>query len=181
MLRSNQKVAESENSKHDALEKEIRSKFGEAVIDVDRSYDNLVIVVAKPHARDVLAHLKNERNFDVLLDIAGVDCVELEHSRERFELEYILYATDNDHRVQIRVPVPESELSVDSVSDLWQSANWAEREAFEFFGFKFEGHPNLKRLLTHHEFDGHPLRKDYPILQGQWSTTTSDLEDDLYE
>jgi NADH:ubiquinone oxidoreductase subunit C len=174
-------MATSETAKHDALESEIRSRFGEAVLDVDRSYDNLVVVIAKTHAHDVLAYLKHERDFDLLLDIAGVDCVNLEHSRERFELEYILYATADDHRVQIRVPVPETELTVATVTDLWQSANWGEREAFEFFGFIFEGHPNLKRLLTHHEFEGHPLRKDDPILKGQWSTTTSDLETDLYE
>lgn len=174
-------MADKETAKHDSLEQELRSTFGDAVVGVDRSYGDLVVFVSKAKAHEVLAHLKNERNFDLLLDIAGVDCSRLEEKIERFELEYILYATGEDHRVRVRVHVPESDLSVDSVTDLWQSANWGEREAYEFFGFKFEGHPNLKRLLTHHQFEGHPLRKDYPVLKGQWCTTTSDLDAELNE
>ena len=61
------------------------------------------------------------------------------------------------------------------------SANWGEREAFEMYGFNFVGHPCLKRLLTHHEFVGHPLRKDYPVMQGQWCTSMSDLTDEMNE
>ncbi len=174
-------MATPEAAKHDELEKEIRSRFGDAVTGVDRSYDDLVFVVDKSRSHDVLAYLKNDRGFDLLLDIAGVDCLKLGGCAERFELEYILYATAKDHRVRVRVPVPENDLSVATATDLWQSANWGEREAFEFFGFKFEGHPNLKRLLTHHEFVGHPLRKDYYIFDGQWCSTTSDLHDEMNE
>jgi NADH-quinone oxidoreductase subunit C/D len=174
-------VTTPETAKHDELEKEMRSRFGDAVIGVDRSYDDLVFIVNKSGAHDIFVYLKNDCGFDMLVDIAGVDCLHLEGSAERFEIEYILYATAKDHRVRVRVRVPETDLSVDTVTDLWQSANWGEREAFEFFGFEFEGHPNLKRLLTHHEFEGHPLRKDYHIFEGQWCSTTSDLHDEMNE
>ena len=66
----------------------------------------------------------------------------------------------------MQIAVPELDMDVPTVTDLWKSANWGEREAFEMFGFNFVGHPCLKRLLTHHEFVGHPLRKDYPMHGG---------------
>jgi NADH:ubiquinone oxidoreductase subunit C len=173
-------VASSETPKHDALVEQVQSRFSDGVLGVDRSFGDLVVIVDKARAKEVLAFLK-DKGFDLLLDIAGVDCLELEDRRERFELEYILYATGADHRVRVRVPVPDGDLDVATCTDLWHSANWGEREAFEMFGFNFVGHPNLKRLLTHHEFKGHPLRKDYPVMQGQWCTTTSDLTSDLEE
>ena len=79
------------------------------------------------------------------------------------------------------VPVSELDMDVPTATDLWKSANWAEREAFEMFGFNFVGHLCLKRLLTHHEFVGHPLRKDYPLMGGQWCATTSDMTEELNE
>jgi NADH:ubiquinone oxidoreductase subunit C len=101
--------------------------------------------------------------------------------RERFELIYMLYSVPDDLRVRVEIAVPELEMDVPTVSDLWKSANWAEREAFEMFGFNFVGHPCQKRLLTHHEFVGFPLRKDYPIMGGQWCTSTSDMTEELNE
>ncbi len=105
----------------------------------------------------------------------------MDDAPERFELEYTLYSVEDDCRVRVRVRVPETDMDVPTASNLWQSANWAEREAFEMFGFNFVGHPCLKRLLTHHEFEGHPLRKDYPVMGGQWCTVTSDLTDEMNE
>jgi len=174
-------LANPETAKHDAIVDEVKSAFGAAVLDVDRSYDDLALVVEKSAAHHILAHLREARKCDLLLDIAGVDCMDLPESRERFELEYMLYSVANDVRVRVRVPVPEGDMDVPTATDLWQSANWAEREAYEMFGFNFVGHPCLKRLLTHHEFQGHPLRRDYPVMGGQWCTTTSDMTEDLEE
>jgi NADH:ubiquinone oxidoreductase subunit C len=70
-------------------------------------------------------------------------------------------------------------MNLATATDLWQSANWAEREAFDMFGFNFKGHPNLTRILCHFQFVGHALRKDYPIMKGQWASGTSDLRPDL--
>ena len=175
-------MASTETARHDALVKAAREKFSEAILDVDRSYDDLCLIVAKPAAHDVLAWLKQKQGFNLLLDIAGVDMLKIEeHQGERFEVEYILYAIGTDTRARVRVPVPEADLDVPTATDLWQSANWAERETWEMFGINFVGHPCLKRLLTHHEFEGHPLRKDYPVMGGQWCSTTSDLTDQLNE
>lgn len=173
-------MAVHDKAKHDALVEALKSEFDGAVLDVDRSYDDLAVVVEKSVIHDILAALKT-RGFDLLLDIAGVDCMELEDSRERFEIEYILYAVAGDLRVRVRAPIAESDMDIATATDLWQSANWAEREAFEMFGFNFVGHPCLKRLLTHHEFEGHPLRKDYPVMGGQWCSSTSDMTEELNE
>ena len=174
-------MAEQETQKHDAIVEALKGRFGAAVLGEDRSFGDLVVIVDKASSKEVLQSLRDQHGFNQLLDIAGVDCTELEGAGERFELEYMLYAFKDDVRMRVRVPVPESDLNVPTVSDLWRSANWAEREAYEMFGFKFEGHPNLKRLLTHHEFKGHPLRKDYPIMKGQWCSTTQELDEDLDE
>jgi len=174
-------VPSEEVQKHEAIIKEVRGRFGDAVVEFDQSYDDLAIVVDKSIVHDVLRYLRDDRRCDMLLDIAGVDCSELDSYRERFELEYTLYSIPDDLRVRVRIAVPETDLNVTTASDLWHSANWAEREAFEMFGFNFEGHPCLKRLLTHHEFKGHPLRKEYPVMGGQWCTSTSDLTEELNE
>ncbi|MEJ2720831.1 MAG: NADH-quinone oxidoreductase subunit C [bacterium] len=144
---------------------------------VEDSFGDAVAVVSKPNLLDVLGFLRKQ-GFDLLLDIAGVDNLRRE-AKERFELVYMLYSMEQGHRLRLKVFVPEDDMTVPSATGLWQSANWAEREAFDMFGFKFEGHPNLERILCHREFVGHALRKDYPTLKGQWATGTSDLRPDL--
>ncbi len=155
----------------------IKARLGEAVVAVDRPYGDVVVTVAKTRVHDVLSYLK-EQGFNFLLDIAGVDTLGLGR-KERFEIIYNLYALADDLRFRVKVCMPEDDMKLPTTTDLWQSANWAEREAYDMFGFQFEGHPNLVRILCHREFVGHPLRKDYPIMKGQWATGTSDLRADL--
>ena len=151
--------------------------FGEAIEAVEKPYDDVVLTVSRKRSHDVLSFLRDE-GFDMLLDVAGVDNLH-RGGRERFEVVYILLAVKDCVRIRIRVFVPEDDMDIASVTDLWQSANWGEREAFDMFGFNFVGHPNLERILCHREFVGHALRKDYPVMKGQWATGTSDLKPDL--
>ena len=81
---------------------------------------------------------------------------------ERFEVVYHFFSLALKHRLRVKVPVPESDPVVDTVSGLWATANWFEREVWDMVGIKFRGHPNLKRILMYESFEGHPLRKDYP-------------------
>lgn len=155
----------------------VKTNFGDAVDEIERPYDDVVLTVARKRSHDVLSFLRQE-GFDMLLDIAGVDGLHLDR-KERFEVIYILYGMSDDIRLRVRVFAPEDDMNLQSVTDLWQSANWAEREAFDMFGFNFEGHPNLARILCHREFVGHALRKDYPVMKGQWATGFSDLNPDL--
>jgi len=160
-----------------AISKDLGSKVEGAVRTVDTAYDDMTITVNRNKALDALAALK-EMEFNMLLDIAGVDGLGLGRE-ERFEVVYILYSIPNDLRLRIKVFVPETDLTLPTVTGLWQSANWGEREVFDMFGVVFTGHPNLERILCHHEFEGHPLRKDYPIMKGQWSSSTRNMMEDL--
>jgi len=85
----------------------------------------------------------------------------------RFEVVYHFYSLSRNHRLRLKVPLTEAEATVDSVTGLWQSANWFEREVWDMFGIRFRGHPNLKRILMYEPFDGYPLRKDYPVNRRQ--------------
>ena len=85
----------------------------------------------------------------------------------RFEVVYHFYSTSHNHRLRVKVPLPASDPTVDSLEGIWQAANWFEREAWDMFWVRFAGHPNLRRILMYEEFQGHPLRKDYPIRRRQ--------------
>ncbi len=103
-----------------------------------------------------------ERGFDLLLDLCGVDYPERAGSGEdRFEAVYHLYSVSRHERLRLKVPVPEEDPVLPSLTEVWKAADWFEREAWDMFGLRFDGHPNLRRILTHDAFQGHPLRKDY--------------------
>jgi NADH-quinone oxidoreductase subunit C len=85
----------------------------------------------------------------------------------RFDVVYHFYSSGHQHRLRVRVPLTAADPSVPSLTGLWASANWYEREAWDMFGVTFTGHPNLRRLLMYEGFQGHPLRKDYPVDRRQ--------------
>ena len=110
--------------------------------------------------------------FDMLLDLCGVDYPE---RAERFEAVYHLYSVPRGERLRLKVPVTEADPTLPSLIEVWKAADWFEREAWDLFGLRFEGHPNLRRILTHDGFQGHPLRKDYDPAR-RWILT----EDKIY-
>ncbi len=126
--------------------------------------------VLKELARDLRDH--PETRFDLLLDLCGVDFPERE---ERFEAVYHLYSIPRGERLRLKVPLGEADPVLPSLVDVWKGSDWFEREAYDLFGFRFEGHPNLRRILTHDGFQGHPLRKDYDPAR-RWILT----EDKIY-
>jgi NADH-quinone oxidoreductase subunit C len=146
-----------------------------------RSRD-LAVIVAGDRLREALTLLRDDPalRFDQLLDIAGIDHLGLAGwTGPRFAVVYILKSTAFRHRLRLRVEVDEASPSVPSVHDLWPIADWAERETWDQYGIAFAGHPNLKRLLNHHEFDGHPLRKDYPCQKRQHLSVNDPMIDQL--
>jgi NADH-quinone oxidoreductase subunit C/D len=129
--------------------------------DVGEGQDrHTVVTVDRSHVLDVLRTLKErpELACDLLADVCGVDYPERE---QRFEVVYHLASLRHGHRFRVKVPLGESDPSLPSAFGLYKAADWFEREAYDMFGIRFEGHPNLKRILTHEAFQGHPLRKDY--------------------
>jgi NADH-quinone oxidoreductase subunit C len=97
--------------------------------------------------------------FEMLTDLTVVDYL---GETPRFEVVYHLYSVRHNHRLRVKARVDETDCAVASVTPLYASANWMEREAFDLYGVRFEGHPDLRRILLYDEFEGHPLRKDYP-------------------
>jgi NADH-quinone oxidoreductase subunit C len=104
-----------------------------------------------------------ETAFEMLTDLTAVDYLGYpDRQGARFEVVYHLYSLSRNHRLRVKVEVPASACEVESLVDLWPSANWMEREVFDLYGIRFRGHPDLRRILLYDEFEGHPLRKDYP-------------------
>ncbi|OGQ45288.1 MAG: hypothetical protein A3H42_00820 [Deltaproteobacteria bacterium RIFCSPLOWO2_02_FULL_46_8] len=144
-----------------ALER-LKEVFGPAILETSSYLGNETAVVAKEKIVDVIKFLRDTKGleFNFMMDLCGADYPE---RALRFEVVYNLYSLSTKGRVRLKVRVPESNPSLPSICSLYKAANWFEREAYDMFGIRFEGHPNLKRLLTFEEFEGHPLRKDYPV------------------
>jgi NADH-quinone oxidoreductase subunit C len=101
--------------------------------------------------------------MDQLVDVTAVDLLEYPNATDRFEVVYLLLNTDSGERLIIKTHVNEPKLTLPSMVPIWFGADWLEREVYDMFGIRFEGHPNMKRLLLPEEFESFPLRKDYPI------------------
>lgn len=137
-------------------------------------------ILNKDDIKLAITCLKNEDGFHFLADITAVDYSDYKKEMpSRFSIIYILRNKEFKDLIILKTFLNEDDLNIESVTDLFQSANWAEREVWDQYGIKFLNHPNLKRVLNHKEFIGHPMRKDYPITQGQLCTKTDDLMDEM--
>jgi len=160
----------------------LKNNFSELALSFEKKTDYDEVTVPGEHIFSILEFLKNEPDlaYNFLMDLGVVDYLKYPLKRpERFEVIYNLYSLDKKHRVIIKAPVNGKKSFIESVSSLWSSANWAEREAFDMYGITFKNHPNLRRILNHHEFVGHPLRKDYPIRKRQSLSANDSLMDEM--
>ncbi|MGA2616512.1 MAG: NADH-quinone oxidoreductase subunit C [Thermoguttaceae bacterium] len=124
------------------------------------------VVVPAEALYEVLQFLKERGGFDMLVDVTCVDYLCYPGAKDRFGLVYLLASTGTNERITVRAMVNDPDPAVRSVVGLWEGANWLEREVWDMFGIRFEGHPDLRRILMPEEFTSFPLRKDYP-LQGR--------------
>ncbi len=133
----------------------------QTVAEVIESRGETTIVIGREHLSKVAGYLATEPSlkFSFLSDIATVDRFPLE---PRFEVNYQLLSMDLAVRLRLKVKLSGSDPVIPSVFEIWPTADWHERENFDLFGIRFEGHPNLRRILMPDEWEGHPLRKDYP-------------------
>ena len=130
--------------------------------------------------KSTISKLKNEDNYTTLLDITVIDYLKFpDVTPSRFAVVYILRDQSFKNQISIKSFIDDNTLELETISDIYAAANWGEREAYDQYGINFKGHPNLKRLLNHHQFVGHPLRKDYEITKGQICTETEDLMDEM--
>jgi len=127
-----------------------------------------------------LKKARDEEDYTLLLDITAIDNLHKSHPpMTRFELVYVLrHSNFKDTRIY-KVAVVDPEIGVETVSGLFSSADWAEREVYDQYGIHFQNHKMLKRILNHEEFVGHPLRKDYEITKGQYCTVSQDMMDEM--
>jgi len=160
----------------------IKIKHSEDIINYYEEYGYLNVVLKPESIRKIISYLKTDEDlkFEMLVDLVSVDYSKYpEKKPNRFGLVYHLKSITHNHRVAIRVFLEENNPEIDSIDDFYKNANWLEREAWDQMGIKFKGHPNLKRILNHKEFVGHPLRKDYPIDRRQWLSEPDDLMDEM--
>ena len=139
---------------------EVKKKFAETLLDAVRGGDELTLMFPVTHIIEALTFLRDHHGmeFRQLTDLCAVDYL---GKSPRFELVYHLLSYKNNLRIRVKVKV-EADTPVPTASNIFSAANWYEREVYDLFGIGFLGHPDLRRLLTDYNFDGHPLRKDFP-------------------
>lgn len=139
----------------------LQERFRGAILETHAFRGDETVVVRKEQVHAVLQFLRDDSRlrFNFLMDLTAVDWLE---RRPRFDVVYHLYSLHYNRRLRVKTQVDDGE-AVDSVTDLWKVANWLEREVFDMFGIRFRHHPDLRRILMYDEFQGHPLRKDYPL------------------
>ena len=153
----------------DALIKTLQAKFGETISSVIQSHGEVTLVIKAPSLLPVASALRDDSalQFETLIDLCGMDYRDYGDGAwegARFAAVYHLLSLTLNHRLRLRVFAPDDDMPIlDSVTTLWPSANWYEREAFDLFGIVFDGHPDLRRILTDYGFIGHPFRKDFPL------------------
>lgn len=147
------------------LEK-VKEQFADSIISTHSQLGQNTVVIAKAKIVELARFLKEDPllQFNLLMDLTAVDYWK---RTPRFEVVYHLLSLPTKSRLRVKVPVDEADPVVNSLSGIWPGANWYEREVYDMFGIRFEGHPNLQRILMYPEFEGHPLRKDYPINKRQ--------------
>jgi NADH-quinone oxidoreductase subunit C len=141
----------------------IRERLGSKVLDTRQAQGDEILFLDRAGLRDSFRVLKEDRalEYDFLSDITAVDY--WQKKEPRFEVVYQVVSLVGRRRLRVRVPVPENDPSVESLTPIWRGANFLEREVWDLFGIRFIDHPDLRRVLLYEEFQGHPLRKDYPV------------------
>ncbi len=140
----------------------LKNKFLNEISDVSEFRDQVFVSVNRERIMDICRFLHDdpELSMDYLVDVCGVDYPD---RKFRYEVVYNLYSIKHKHRIMIKALVPEDNPGIDSVVPIWIGANWHEREACDMYGIVFNGHPDLRRILMPEDWEGYPLRKDYPL------------------
>ncbi len=149
------------NSNLKKIEKLINAELSSKISDSKINFEELILSTSINEITDVVKFLKldNRLKFKQLIDIAAID---YPYEEKRFEIVYLLLSIENNQRIKISIKFEPNE-KIPSMTKIYPSANWMEREVFDMYGVKFINHPDLRRILTDYNFKGHPLRKDFPL------------------
>lgn len=146
-----------------AIGEKIKDQFPDEVLDIREFRGQYTVTVKKDRIVEMCRYLHDEPSlyFDFLADLCGLDF--LGKKENRFAVVYNMYSVRHRHRIMVMAEVAEPTPSIDSVLPVWAGANWHERECYDLFGIIFKGHPDLRRILLPEDWEGYPLRKDYPL------------------
>ena len=144
---------------------ELEKKFPQKVKEAVSLHGDDIVVIERDSILPFLKALKGKPyEFNLLVDLT---CVDYQEREPRYEMVYHVYSLPHSRRLRVKTFLSENDLRVGSLTSLWKNANWLEREVYDMFGVHFEGHPDLRRILMYDGFEGHPLRKDYPLRKRQ--------------
>lgn len=141
--------------------KKLKTQFGSGIAEASMYLGQSYMVVDRSLIPDLLHVLRDEEQFDYCVDVTAVHYPKRE---KPFDVIWILYSFAKNERIRVKTLIADGE-SLPSVTEIWPTSNWLEREVFDMFGIRFDGHPDLKRILLPEDWKGHPLRKDYGIIQ----------------
>jgi len=151
------------SSSNQNLEDLLKAKLGSRILTLTVEHGDLVLTFARKDHKEVFRTLKEDKDlgFDYLVSITAIDW--LDKKDLRFEVVYHLMNIDKLYRLRVKVAVPEEDPTIDTVLPLWSAADFLESETWDMYGIMFVGNPDVRRMLMYPEFEGHPLRKDYPV------------------
>jgi NADH-quinone oxidoreductase subunit C len=144
----------------------LKVQFPQEILGIHAQHGDYTVLVKPGRMLEIARFLKEDPDlqYNFLTDLTAVDYLGRE---PRFEVVYHFYSLPKNQRIRVKVPLSENHLEIASLTPLWKTANWLERECAEFYGVKFLGHPDPRHLLLYDEFQGYPLRKDYPLKKRQ--------------
>ena len=157
----------------------LRATFPDSVIGVKEFRGDVTLTIKKEDLLSIMQFLRDDKElrFSYLASISGVDYLKIEGEGSRFAIIYHVCSLKSKRRLAVKTFIPEDSLEIDSIYSLWKTADWQEREIYDLFGITFKGHPALKRVFLPEDFEGHPLRKDYP-LEGRGERSKFDYEEE---
>ena len=163
--------------KDDPLIDAIKAKFGAAILEAVEINGQQVVRVSQERAHDMLSYLRNEASpeFNLLADLTAVHTPDKE---KQFTIVYQTYSIKGTRRLRVKTEIPDGDV-IESVTDIWSTANWLEREVYDLFGVRFANHPDLRRILLPQGWVGHPLRKEHPLeyQDNEWVSQNLKIRD----
>jgi NADH-quinone oxidoreductase subunit C len=148
---------------HDDILARVRERFGTDSFSKSEFRDNRRVIVSPERLFAVLEFLKGQCGFDMLADVTAVDYLRYPNAKDRYGVVYCLLDTKAGTRLVVKTYVNDPDPAVPSAYPLWKGADWLEREVYDMYGIRFDGHPDLRRILMPDDFASYPLRKDYPL------------------
>ncbi len=138
----------------------LEARLPDAITDGHAEHGESTLFISPSRIVEACRFLKDEQKF---VRLSGITAVDWHPADPRFEVVYLLHSLEKNTRLRLKCRVSESQCEIDSVTGLWRGANWYEREVFDMFGIKFRNHPDLRRILMPNDWEGNPLRRDYPV------------------